>query len=263
MPFGSATVLLEAMDSGLGIEGIDELEGRTEAREIGCHTDLDELIRPISECTWSVPDSRGTVMLVGDSHAVSLADAVVDLANADGLDAVVRTRSLCPFHSRRIMRTGCAVYQRDTVEEIRDLSPDVLIVANRAPSYVNPTYGQSGAFAIVDSDDEVTTTFEAGLKAWDEGMREVIDDVTPFVGQIVIIETVPEFDTGTASESVSLLTPEGSRQTLTLDEVALRRGPTARLHDEIARQEPGVVVIDPTAVLCTDECGQRLDGRWT
>ena len=251
-PWMLATGLLRAMDGGLGIAGVEELRGRAEARTAGCHTDLDEPIRSLEDCTWSADASRGTIMLVGDSHAVSISDAVIEAGTADDYDVIVRTRSLCPFHSRRIKRQGCAEYQRDTVEEIRQVEPDVVVIANRAPSYINPTVGD-GPFPIVDDQDRVTTTFAEGVAAWDEGLRETISEIRTSADRIVIVDTVPEFEAGTASESISLISRSGSRQELTLADVAARSrsdkrdppGDRSRLfRGQCARPCPAVVRSD-------------------
>lgn len=262
VPLIVATAFLRAMDAGLGIAGVEELRGRAEAREIGCHTDLDEPVLSLDECTWRADSARGTIMLVGDSHAVSLSDAVVDFGVADDYDVVVRTRSLCPFHGRRIKRQGCAEYQRDTVEEILQVQPDVVVIANRAPSYINPTVGD-GPFPIVDDEDRETTTLAEGVRAWDEGLRSTIDQIRASSGLIVIVDTVPEFKPGTASESISLISRSGSHEVLTTNDVVARRGTTSEVHTAIARDVSEVSVFDPVPILCLDTCTQRVDGEWT
>lgn len=257
---GSAFVTTRLADTGLGLD-VDAFVTRTEARDRGCHTDVDEPIPPIQSCTWPVPGATGLVMLVGDSHAISIADTVVAEGNALGYDVAVQTRSICPFQTRRVLRRGCAAYQRDTIALVESLRPDVLVIANRAPAYTHPEVVPG--FPVVDADDELPATTRDAVSAWDEGWRELIERIDEPAGRIVILETVPEFDDDAYSFSPpSVLRPRGRSATISLDEVADRRSATSSVHRGIAAGYDDVEIVDPVPILCGDVCSQRRPDGW-
>ena len=262
VPAVLASGLIVAADRSFGIDEFEQLAERTEARGRGCHTDLDEPILPIEQCSWTVDDPIGTIFLVGDSHAVSMADTVVREGNSSGYDVVVRTRSLCPFQSRRLKRRGCAAYQRDTLLEIDQMDAEVVVIVNRATIYVNSPIRPPSSYAIVDAADAVTTTPGEAVQAWRDGMAGVLGSMPSSVKRIIIVESGPEFDEGGGAESVSLLTPSGRSRDVDLAEVDELRQPTMEVHAELAAGDARVVIIDPIPLVCSKVCSQKPDADW-
>lgn len=249
-----------AGDTNLGIDGLADLRVVPEARVRGCHGDLDEPVVVGGRCAWTVPDPQGVILLVGDSHAVSIADAVVAVGNRQGYDVYVTTRSLCPFSTLRVKRRGCAGYQRAMLETIEQLRPAVVVIANRAPLYTLPAVGGGGR-PIVDTDDDETTTAPDALAMWSLGLRRAVDRIEAIGGRVVIVDSVPEFPSD-GPRSVSVLRPGGDPAVLGLGEVEARRGPTSAVHHDLARQRESAVIVDPVPVLCDAVCSQRRGGVW-
>jgi peptidoglycan/LPS O-acetylase OafA/YrhL len=260
VPIAVSFVGQYALDEGLGIDGVQVTQQRTAAREIGCHGDLDDPILPIGDCTWSAVNTTGLILLVGDSHAVSIADVVIEAGNQAGYDVAVQTRSLCPFQTRRIKRRGCANYQRQTLALVQTLQPEIVIIANRSPSYTLTPNGDS-PYTVVNNDDSIATSQSDALIAWEDGMTRIIDQIDAARTRIIIVETVPEFPGATGTNTISIFRPKGDPLDLDLQTVAARRAPTAAIHKRLTSR-PNVSVFDPVPILCDQTCSQYSDGMW-
>lgn len=77
-----------------------------------------------SPCIYMTDGSKGTVLLVGDSHAGHLSQAFVDAAHKSDLNAVVWVQSACPFiavsnflYSERF-GTACMTHNREIVDYV-------------------------------------------------------------------------------------------------------------------------------------------------
>lgn len=94
--------LLVGARTGWGQPDVDGLQRTVVSESLvvraGCFLGGDAASRDVFDrCRWSVPNSRGTILLVGDSHAESLSNAVIDAGNAMGYDVVAVTGGSCAF----------------------------------------------------------------------------------------------------------------------------------------------------------------------
>jgi hypothetical protein len=77
-------------------------------------------------------------MLVGDSHAGHWKDAMAAAASEAGVRLVVRWRSSCPaipvtlLDTRGLVDATCAAFQSDTLELVRELRPDAVVLSQSA-----------------------------------------------------------------------------------------------------------------------------------
>lgn len=71
------------------------------SQEFGCfvqdHFDSQNGQRYLDNCEFTTPNSRGWVLLAGDSHASHASSAVIAAAHARGLDVFTLTGGACPF----------------------------------------------------------------------------------------------------------------------------------------------------------------------
>ncbi len=112
--------------------------------------------RDFDVCEFGVPraDSRGTVALVGDSHAYHWLPAMDDLAKAHGWHGVVMARASCPFTpadrtlDRRVVET-CATFNERVAEEIarRDDITMVVMGAYQETRFAAPAGADERAYA--------------------------------------------------------------------------------------------------------------------
>ncbi len=177
--------------------------------------------------------------LVGDSHAISVADAAQVSAGAAGLDLAVWTRSSCGLV---LQDDGpdelCNEWRRSAFDAIDAAHPDVVILVNRAP--LGP------ATAVAD--------YVAGL---DNALHHFQVQSIPVVlfGTGVIFEFSPLY-------TRSILRPEGAPAALELDDLRAQR---ADLDAQLARllgRHTLIEYLDPLESMCTELCPAFDDGVW-
>src|SRR5207253_12945 len=56
----------------------------------------------VSRCTWAVSHPRGRIVLVGDSTASAVSEAVIAAGNSAGYDVTISTYFGCPFVSLNV-----------------------------------------------------------------------------------------------------------------------------------------------------------------
>ena len=86
VPIGLAALLHVGASERWGLDLVQSVEDDRLARDRCTDTSLEF---PAADCTWSVPSSKGRILLVGDSHATSLSDGVVAAGNDLGYDVAV------------------------------------------------------------------------------------------------------------------------------------------------------------------------------
>lgn len=106
------------------------VEAREEAPRIyenGCHLRPDESeIRP---CSFGIADADIEMVLWGDSHAAQWFPSLERAATDAGWRLETITKSGCPPADLPVSKT-CDRWRQDAVRRIKDLSPDLLILAN-------------------------------------------------------------------------------------------------------------------------------------
>lgn len=216
-------------------------------------------------CTWPVTNSRGTILLVGDSQAYSYADGVVAAANSLGYDVVVSSISGCPFGA--LAATGkhvvdCADWQKQVLDFALETRPDVVMIANRSAGYRNTELGWR---TIEDENgDKVTSTNAPAL--YEESLEPVVSAMTAAGIPVVLMQNIPSPPTPYEMESFAASTlfiqwvandtvdsfPTGAA----LDSAQKSRTVEA----QIAADYP-VTLFDPFEYLCAgSECALGVDG---
>ena len=98
------------------------------------------LLTDAERCTWSVPDSTGSVVLYGDSNAGQFTEPVARAANRAGLDFTVTTYSSCPpvglasAHQRG--DRGVPDLRLPTLRRLISSRPSLVVLAARTDKYL-------------------------------------------------------------------------------------------------------------------------------
>ena len=79
-----------------GLDPHPELATESVSQAAGCF----RATTPLDACTFSTDGAAGTIMVVGDSHADVISDAVIELGADMDYDVVVQSALGCPFVSR-------------------------------------------------------------------------------------------------------------------------------------------------------------------
>ena len=110
------------------------IELRPTPYEDGCHLNYHESLSPI--CEFGKIDSRKTVVLYGDSHAVQWFPALEKLAVEKGFKLITLTKSACP--SIDVVResvgafkmSNCATWRENATARIAKSKPDLIILSS-------------------------------------------------------------------------------------------------------------------------------------
>lgn len=209
------------------------------------------------QCTFRVPKPRGTILLLGDSHAQVIADAVTRAANAAGFDLAVWTRSGCPYLGRAGDYPGCKEWQAAATALAVSMKPDVVFIANYSTS--RSTYVGKGS--MVDARGEPIKTPEDAFIAWRDGLDSALQQLKASGSTVVLMHNVPEFATP-GYRNISWLHPNGTANIISRQQMAERRRATVDVEQMLSRKYPYVALFDPAEYLCPDMCSTFRDRQW-
>lgn len=109
----------------------------------GCHVNWDREIS--TDCTYGDLTSNKTMVLFGDSHAAQWFDAVEAIAKRQGFRLISLTKSACSALKLPISNRGsynnseCRKWQNNSIERIKELKPEILIVSAFSHYKLNST----------------------------------------------------------------------------------------------------------------------------
>ncbi len=150
----------------------------------GCHVKQEDTVS--GPCTYADTSSSTTIVLMGDSHALSWFPAVNRLAIDRGWRLVNLTKSACASadvsqwntNFKRVY-TECDQWRENTYRRIEAEKPDLVLIAN------------SRMFWAVGPDGSTVLEGAARTEAWRQGMASTLARITPAAGQVVLIGDTP------------------------------------------------------------------------
>ena len=238
-------VAVRAADTGLGLrEATVFVEDRTMVAS-GC-ADAPTDGATLARCATPAGDGSPTVVLVGDSQAVSVHDGVVAAARERGFGTVPIANSGCPFLADPAMgNESCRALLDGAQEAIDALDPDVVVVANAGVRYLG-------------ADDRIPRPDGSLPRSLDDRMSSYVRSLLERVaslrrpGRLVVV--VVEAPQVTIDTRISLLQRterwEDGRLSEQEDRAAMWSAVAAGLAGE-----PGVAVVDLAGWLCEgDRC---------
>lgn len=209
-------------------------------------------------CIDGPAEARGTVALLGDSHAIALQE-VVTAAVADlGYRTATFSRAGCPASTMGTTNNdGCGPWAQQLAGIVAEVDPDAIIIVNRSPAYVFARGENIGK--LIDPDGRVAQDRPTAYQLWDRGLRELL---APFDVPVQIVRTVPEFPNGRLDSLIG--TDVGDAvPTLALGAREQRTAPIRRIEEQFANQRPATLITDPADILCRDgTCPARANGKW-
>jgi hypothetical protein len=204
-----------------------------------CHTGQDG--RPSTgTCLYGDLQSRTTIALFGDSHALSWFPAVERVALREGWRLLSLTMSTCspadiPIWNGALTRvnTACATWRAATIKRLVKERPAIILVAG--------TRGFASASA-----PGTALVGDARARAWEAGMARTLARLVPAAGKVIVVADTP----------LSLVDPQ----------VCLSRNPRSVLacatpvaraindewlgHERDAAEQAGAGFIDPSLWVC-------------
>jgi peptidoglycan/LPS O-acetylase OafA/YrhL len=135
-------------------------------------------------CTWTVPHSRGTVLLIGDSNAGHLSEPFIAAARSLGYDATIATSGGCPMAvTPRPLTAVCTEFVRGSIEELQ-AHPGryaAVVVSNATVGYLGGP--ESNLFG--GSTAQVVTAWNASIDRTVRQLRRV--------APVLVIGSVPQY----------------------------------------------------------------------
>ena len=161
------------------------------------HCDSNALLakRP-ADCTWHTPNSKGSVLLLGDSNAGQFVEPVAAASAHDGFDLTVATSSECPFVDLVLLRadvpyTACRRFVTTTIATIKQMHPRLVVLASWGSGYIeNPRYAFRDPLTGRTARDA-----EAKAVAWQVGYTSVLRQLAGAGIPTALVHTIPLFPT--------------------------------------------------------------------
>lgn len=150
----------------------------------GCHTQMNQL--PSKDpCIYGDPNGKTTIVLFGDSHALSWFPAVDALAQSRGWKLLSLTMSACSPadilawnpNTNQVME-NCALWRKDALVRMANIHPAVVLVT-----------GTRG-FETVDGTGHVLAG-AARNQVWKAGMARTIDQIKALTRNVILMADTP------------------------------------------------------------------------
>ena len=220
----------------------------------GCHTDHTV---DLGRCTFEPPgDSQGTIVLLGDSHAASLADGVIAAGHRLGYTIVTTSNNGCPFIDVTTTTT-CDEHRRLAMARVAEIEPTLVVIAHSSPAII-ATATLTGPL-LKEDDGRPTTTRERAEQLWAEGLARTRARLAVLGVEMASIDSVPVHEVGAFAPTLVA----SSRQPLRMTAADLATQRDSTLAIEHAALTPGFT-IDPADSICrSGVCSSTNDrGEW-
>jgi hypothetical protein len=213
-------------------------------------------------CVWQTAHPKGTLLLVGDSHAGHFSEAFIAAANALHYDAEIATAGGCPFLRRpEYTNDKCRQFVEGTLAAIEQRVPayDGIVISNATTGYLD---GSLAPAFIPDAAPGAPISRPAEIAGWVASLTRtiaILDRRSP----VVVVGAVPQFYQvpqclrptlfGGPTPGCGVWTPKWASMMRT-DIVDEERAAVSRM---------GATYLDAGARLCSPEkgCSAFLDGK--
>jgi len=280
---GAACVLVPMLVSLAYLPVANRLDERPAVRsafeDMDPHLDFrsrcaDNLVAPASrgDCTWPADASGGSggggrAVLLGDSNAGHLTEGFITAANGLSFDAVVQTRSGCPFADLHVRREGvldvdCRSFYEEQMSALVAEPAAVVVLASAADLHV-----LDRDMALSGGGADWTSGTDGKLREWQLGLSRTVDELATSGVGIVVVQPVPRF-TGWPSLAGCarlrlIIDSAGCGTTRATSETSPLGERVVRADREAVAGWPRVEVLDLRARLCPEAtCSTLQDHGW-
>lgn len=218
------------------------------------------------KCRWRVPNSRGLILLLGDSNAGHLTEAVTSAANRLGFDALVSTVPACPFIDRLSFSNGipnmrCKNFVEGAIKAIHSHKPKLVFIATASDGYI-----EASSTSIANATEApVAQTPDDKAVIWKSGLSDLLAQIN-LIAPVALVHPPPRFHdwalTGCAGYYV-WQDPLRCNATLPRREVEKWRQRAMAAEKNAIAMHVAITSIDLNKVLCSEhQCSVRQEGIW-
>ena len=185
---GQLFVRAQTADSAIPINLSPDLANakadRAQSYVDGCHTQMNQ--SPSQDpCLYGDANGKNTIVLFGDSHALSWFPAVDAFAQSRGWRLLSLTMSACPPadipawnpNTNQVMK-NCAIWRQNAIARMASVHPTLVLIT-----------GTRG-FETVDSAGHVLFG-SARENVWAAGMKRTIDQIKGVTSNIILLGDTP------------------------------------------------------------------------
>jgi hypothetical protein len=219
-----------------------------------------------SECDSTTSSvSTKIILLVGDSAAGAISDAISAVAKESGFEFATFYANGCPIsYLPMSYRPDCAQNFEIIQKKIEALNPYILVVANMGDLYVE---GAGFGAVIRDFDGNALKNSKDATVFWIDNWRSLLND--KLMSQKVLVVQQPPLSAMREpiliQKFISSVGAPILLQKLFDEEVSLDNSDTRNMivqaEAELFKNYKNVAVFDPASVLCDDKnCRQTLNG---
>lgn len=213
-----------------------------------------------SRCNFSVRDSRGVIVLIGDSNAGQFTEPVLASARHLKFDARVVTFSSCPFVPLRFSIGGeqgeCEHHNSVSLRRLVHLRPSLVIVAGRSDAWLNDSTNSIGY-------GPVPLTSKPALKErlYERALHAELASLTRHDIPVVLVHPVPLLNADEPACASILLLLGGCSGVTSRQSVERELHRAVRAEDRSASGLEGVTLLDFEDRLCRKRtCSARQHG---
>ncbi len=212
------------------------------------------------KCNWQANNSRGEILVVGDSQAYAIADGVIKAGNSLGFNVVVSSVSGCPFvglNTSGAKTVNCVNWQKEIEKYIEDVKPDFVFIANRTNGYLNP---DSGWRVLLDLRGAEIRNRNLAIKSYQNALSRTLKQITRS-SNAVLIQNIPEPGFIDSNTIISRLLDTKPNKSITLNRFSTD-STVSSMENRIAKSIFRTNVLNSTLTLCPSAiCILRESGR--
>jgi hypothetical protein len=210
-------------------------------------------------CTWSVPNPRGTILLLGDSNAGQFAEAVQASANGLGYDFAMATYGGCLVAPLQIQYTS-QPYDSHACEQFTELwssaivqtGPSLVVLASASGAYLT----SDSVSLVVPATGAVAHSEIAKREAYSAALKSQLATWAKAGVPTLVVHQLPHFPAFDLRECPSVRIwsdPTSCGQTITVANAKWQVASSNSAENTSAREVPSTGVLDLMGTVCDDE----------
>lgn len=218
------------------------------------------------DCRWQVPNSKGLVLLLGDSNAGHITEPVVKASNAAGFDAIVATVPACPYidqlsYSNGVANDRCHAFVQDSIRLLETLRPSLIILSTASDGYIEA----ASTTLRADPEAPLAKTPVEKSQNWSQGLDSVLKRMNR-IAPVIVVHPVPRFHTWALTSCAAYkvwLSPMSCADTTSRQDVDAWRQRTVGAEQNAVALNPTTTALDLTDALCPGAvCSINQGGVW-